>query len=292
MTKHAGRRNRAQKEWPSSNSFFFGCDLSSNEKRSSPLIDQSLLDCQSLFRSKKSFFVAISFYCLFTMMFIKGLFLRSSPAARWMAAAAALWLSVTPCGAQTSLGTSFWTLEMPNYACRGDAFAIVVANPNPVAANVVISHQGTSLVVSIPSGDLVTNPFPVCRTDEANSISTLPVYHITSDVEVSVYSFNPIENVFTNDASLVLPVDSLGKKYRVVSYRSPTTNYRGSEFAVIATQDVTMVNVFDNNGTSITTVLLDQGERFLRVQDDPVMTVSDGSGNNQDRSIPSERNQR
>jgi len=186
--------------------------------------------------------------------------------------------SISGSTSTTSLGRDFWVLEMPNYDCRGDHFAIAVANPastHTQEANVVVEHQGTSFPMTVAPGTLETSLFPNCQDDrDQGRNSTLPVYHVTSsNVDVTVFAFNPLENVFTNDATLVLPTVTLGTSYRIVSYRSPTSNYRGSQFAIVATQTgTTTVEIQDPQGLVQEVVTLQQGERYLRVQDDPVMT--------------------
>ena len=90
---------------------------------------------------------------------------------------------------------------------------------------------------------------------------------MTSDVDVVVYIFNPLVNAFTNDASLVLPVDALGKDHRVGSYLSPIGNTNGSFLGVIAVETgTTNVQLFDRAGTLKANLNITQGQYHQRVE--------------------------
>jgi hypothetical protein len=97
------------------------------------------------------------------------------------------------------------------------------------------------------------------------------VYHVTSDVDIVVYAFLPINNVYSNDATLVLPVPALGNKYQVSNYSgsTPAPYFGGSMFRVVAVEDGTVVNTFDRMGTMVdTNVILNKGELFQRATTD------------------------
>ena len=71
----------------------------------------------------------------------------------WLTIGALLWLA-SPAHAQTNQGTDFWLAETANLGCRGD-FAIAIANPSGVIANVTIDNVlGGSTFGSVPSGGL------------------------------------------------------------------------------------------------------------------------------------------
>lgn len=166
--------------------------------------------------------------------------------------------------AQTNLGTDFWLAD--TIAGGGSAnFAITVANPGNVAANVTIFNTigGTTNGV-VPAGDLTTFLFPR-RNTSATGTFTTPVYHVTTDIDVTIYIFNPLQNVFTNDASLVLPVDSLGKNYRMGSYINPAGNTAGSFLGVVAASlGTTNIQTFNTAGALVDNVNLAQGQYFQR----------------------------
>lgn len=45
-------------------------------------------------------------------------------------------------------------------------------------------------------------------------------WHLTSTIPIIAYQFNPLENegVFSNDASMLIPTNVLGKRYRVLTW--------------------------------------------------------------------------
>ncbi len=60
-------------------------------------------------------------------------------------------------------------------------------------------------------------------------------YHIVSSIPLTVYQFNPIDNQYSNDASLVLPSSRMGTEYVVASYEdeSGASEYDGKGFFTI-----------------------------------------------------------
>ena len=210
----------------------------------------------------------------------------------WLTLGALLWMA-SFAQAQTNQGKDFWLAETTNSLAGSADFAIAIANPSGSTANITIEHFGSSdLLDTIPSGGLKTFNFPrlgVCTVGGVNQGKNM-VYHVTSDVDVVVYIFNPIQNVYTNDASLVLPVDALGKLHRVGSYVNPNGNTRGSFLGVVAAQDGTNIQVFDRSGTLMNNVTVNKGEYFQRVNgscsgfNDAVST--DVTGWRVDTSVP------
>lgn len=105
-------------------------------------------------------------------------------------------------------------------------------------------------------------------------------FHITSDQEVSVYALNQAQ--LNSEAFMVLPTDALGDDYVVMAYTSDTREGGGgpsgvstpSQFAVVATQDSTVVDIIPSSSTFLTdpgerqSVVLNQGQSYL-VQVDP-----------------------
>lgn len=117
--------------------------------------------------------------------------------------------------------------------------------------------------------------------------------HIVADDEVTVYALNQAN--LTSDAFLVLPTDALAEDYVIASYNSDVTkvgtaqtvsnNATPSQFAVVATEDSTIVYVTPRAQTPrnprriIDTVFLDRGDSYLvqadlRVGIDPDLTGS------------------
>lgn len=169
----------------------------------------------------------------------------------------------SPAEAQTNAGKDFWLAETTNSLVGGSSFAIAIANPSGSPANIVIEHFGSADVnATIGIGALSTFTFTrrgVCAT---GNLGKNMVYHVTSDQDVVVYIFNPIATVFTNDASLILPVPGLGRNHRMGSYVNPIGNTRGSFLGVVAADDGTGIDVYNRLGVLVASTTIDQGEYY------------------------------
>lgn len=166
---------------------------------------------------------------------------------------------------QTNLGKDFWLAETPNLGNLGD-FAISIANPGTTPAQITITNPVRATVnAGISPGNLQTFTF---TTESSNTQSTgiynNNVYHVTSNQDVVVYDFTPLVNAYSNDAALILPTGSLGKKYRPASYINSLGNSIGSFFGIVATESNTSVKTYDRTGTMVDNVILSQGQYFQR----------------------------
>jgi hypothetical protein len=128
------------------------------------------------------------------------------------------------------IGREFFALDLDNAFQPGDIFspeidaagaqfAVVVSNPNLVAANVVVSNiAGEVSSKNVVPGGLEVFELP--RADVDGTIFGSLAYRIVSDVPVTAHQFNPLGNelVYSNDASLLIPITALGTDYRVLSW--------------------------------------------------------------------------
>lgn len=146
------------------------------------------------------------------------------------------------------LGCEYWAIPTINSSlqdalfdpldeCGPFPFAIVMANGHAFTASVRIVRPGgqTTAIKIDPGGveavELPCVPALTGRGDRTPS-SLVPdgAFHITSDIPITAYQFNPLEfaqdtsdgEVFshTNDASLLLPVHALTANYTVMSRAS------------------------------------------------------------------------
>jgi len=143
-----------------------------------------------------------------------------------------------PCGlaaAEASyLGCEFLAVQASNTAlvpAFDDDFGLVVGNPDPERdATVEIRRGGapvSSITVDAGTSRSVTLPFdPELKAASASVIVRGSAWEILSDLPVVAYQYNPlhfataIENSYTNDASLLLPVAALGRQHLVTSWPS------------------------------------------------------------------------
>jgi hypothetical protein len=146
-------------------------------------------------------------------------------------------------------GCEYWAVDLDNAVIADDGaaaaqqYAVVVANPLEVPADVTVSvndaPQGmpreervvaTAHLARIEGGgDLATILLPDRGVDGASDprLNDGPgtwlssrAYHITSTAPIVAYQFNPLSNVqvFSNDASLLLPSTALDGEYMVLAW--------------------------------------------------------------------------
>jgi len=177
---------------------------------------------------------------------------------------------VTKTLAITSMGTDFY-LTLPDHLCVSNpsscnnspvANSLIVAAASATTGEVTFNGATTSFSVAAGAETVITlDPAVVLTANE--TIETKGI-HVTALSPVSVHVVS--ENATSADGYLALPTPGLGTKYYVMSYSS--TRYSGSEFAVVATQNATTVNITPN-GAGVTkspgipfTLLLNMGETY------------------------------
>jgi hypothetical protein len=193
---------------------------------------------------------------------------------------------------RSNVGCEYWAADLDNAVASqnlnaaAQQFAVVISNPQPdLAARVVIQQDdsrpgepGAPIEVAtavVPPFGLEVFPLGPREVDgsppgEYNTGShtalTRAAYKITSDVPVVAYQFNPLENanVFSNDASLLKPVEALrnrsdaltdsyvvlGWPQTIASTDDPYTNFGSTVpqdfrafLTIVGTRDGTRVTV-------------------------------------------------
>ena len=138
------------------------------------------------------------------------------------------------CGLKCSLdpkwgayvGCVFWTVDLPVWddptLPNADTLphAVVVSNPNELKATVAFTPPpGVTFNfadLTIPGNSSKVFEFPSMDTS-GSDITDLGV-RLESDRPVLVHQFNPWDNTFSNDASLLLPEPLLGEEHLVLSW--------------------------------------------------------------------------
>jgi hypothetical protein len=142
-------------------------------------------------------------------------------------------------------GCEFYAADLDNAAiddmnnASAQQYAVVVANPQRVPVEVRIEQNSAPYGETpkreevdtklVPPGDLEVFKLPRREVDGSsqfgvndgtNSALTSNAYRVVSNYPIAAYQFNPLENVnvFSNDASLLLPVPALGADYSVVGW--------------------------------------------------------------------------
>jgi hypothetical protein len=143
------------------------------------------------------------------------------------------------------VGCEYFGADLDNAAiddqnnASAQQYAIVVANPQTVPVEVRVERNDAAFGktpkiaevarVLVPPGDLEVFKLPRREVDGSsatgindgtNTAVTSNAYRVVSTHPITAYQFNPLENVnvFSNDASLLLPTSAIGSQYTIVSW--------------------------------------------------------------------------
>lgn len=166
---------------------------------------------------------------------------------------------------------------------NGQQYAVTISNTSNTDVDIDIQKpDGTSVKSgTVPSNDLEVFDLPPNHTEDSGISKNS--YRIEAQGPVTVHQFNPKNqaDVFSNDASLVLPSNAMGKEYTVIGWesmespRDPSTVHQtGRPYVTIVaveqgttTVDVTVeAEVLSGNGVQAlspgdsATYDLDQGQ--------------------------------
>jgi len=167
------------------------------------------------------------------------------------------------------IGCDYWAVDLDNalvqayspgvwFDAAGAQFALVVSNPHSTQSALVkiyqMGEEGEEEVLLDSAGELLdASPVPpgqlrvynLPRRDVMGTVLAPLAYRMESSIPVTAHQFNPLDNsveVFSNDASLLLPSDGLGKVYVVMSREQTFPGLRGF-LTVVAIADDTTVSV-------------------------------------------------
>jgi hypothetical protein len=151
---------------------------------------------------------------------------------------------------KTNNGCEYWAADLDQFYQSSDTryqghnapYAIVVSNTNKSFAATVSIYNNDTLLVERKVGPKRLEIFYLGPQNISGSELSYKHFRLTSTLPIVAYQFNPLENVnvFSNDASLLIPTNALGKYYIVMSW--PTIGYNkddqllASMFTVIATE--------------------------------------------------------
>jgi len=128
------------------------------------------------------------------------------------------------------IGCEYWTLDLDQYHDpttnpKPDEVphAVVVSNPNNVPVTLAFYSQVASASVNVADPTVPAKSarsFVMPRLDISETGITKNSVNIVSSLPVSMHQFSPLNNesVYSNDASLLLPVNTLGTDYYVVGW--------------------------------------------------------------------------
>lgn len=144
----------------------------------------------------------------------------------------------------SNVGCEFWAVDLDQQDGGGNdpasqPWGLVLSNAGDAQANVTIewndAPQGipavpkTVNVISVKPGQLEAVLLPTreldCgvapnRYESPGTCLSSQAFRITSSSPIVVYQFNVFQNTFSNDASLLLPTNALGQRYRVLGWNA------------------------------------------------------------------------
>lgn len=159
------------------------------------------------------------------------------------------------------MGCDFWAADLDNAYLNGgedDAagaqYAVVVSNASfKYPAKVKVETVDGQVLLDSAGNPLPTEPllpgelrvFNLPRRDVDGTTIAPLAYRISSSIPISAYQFNPLENVdvFSNDASLLLPSNVLGKYYYVMTREQSFDDLRGFLTVIGVSGGTTQVTV-------------------------------------------------
>ena len=157
-------------------------------------------------------------------------------------------------GKLSNEGCDYWAIDMDNEGPAKDSpYAVIVSNLNSYAVSITVSSKPSASAqpTTVASGTIQPGEVEVFQLPQQNMGHSGVFYkalRVQSTGPIVAYQFNPLENVavFSNDASLLLPSQTFGTEYVVVSREeipaSGLETYRGS-IAVVATSEATTVTI-------------------------------------------------
>mgnify|MGYP001266511438 CR=1 FL=1 len=174
----------------------------------------------------------------------------------------------------SNIGCEYWSVDLDNYP---DPFsndpssvphAVVISNTSTVPATVTIEGPaGVPLVdpqFVVADGDVHVFTFPRLDIDGTGIFDR--AFKINSTQPVIVYQFNPLNNegVASNDASLLLPKEGLGRDYVALSWPS----------GAMPCLDPDPANCLPAQSGYVTIIATSSGSTVVRVT--PTVTVEAG----------------
>ncbi len=197
---------------------------------------------------------------------------RCSGAVAEVCDASGAWAVASDCGAQnmtcnlgncvgacardpklrTNAGCEYWAVDLDNSGEAVSApFAVIVSNLGTIPATVTVTRRDNASAppAEVMRRDVAPGSLEILSLPTRNMLATglhWAGYKITSTAPVIAYQFNPLENVgvYSNDASLLLPADTFGTEFIVLSHEEvpaqpPTRGF----FSVVAAGAATEVTI-------------------------------------------------
>jgi len=152
-------------------------------------------------------------------------------------------------GGVSTKGKEFWFGFMSNYGNSADYLRVYITSTVNTSGTVSVPGIGfsqnfnvtanTTTSVTVPNGAMATGS----NTVQASGV------HVVSNDTISVYALN--YQPYTSDASVIYPVTSLDREYRVVTIKGWPGDW-GVQYMIVATENNTAVEITPQGGAAYT----------------------------------------
>lgn len=157
-----------------------------------------------------------------------------------------LLLSISVFPSQTTEGTEFWVTYLNNNDESGLILKLIVSSRNDGNVHIENPQTGWSADLAVKANTIGEFQVPVSQGyTSIGAVVENRGLKVTSTTPIALYASNYYE--FTYDATIVLPITGLGDEYVIQTFES---QIREKEFAIVATEDNTIVSITPNATTS------------------------------------------
>ncbi len=170
----------------------------------------------------------------------------------------------------TTEGTDFWFGFMDNSQPDFVTLEVYVSAKEDAVINLSNAANGFNQDANVPANSSITIVVPTSFMPQFEGKFDF-AFHLTSDVDVSVYTLN--KRTFSADAAVILPTNVLGEEYLVMAHREPPGDgqpgHLESEMLIVATENNTTIEIkpsvqtFSGWGANTTqTITLNAGQTY------------------------------
>ena len=198
----------------------------------------------------------------------------------------------------SNIGCEFWAVDLDNEFdgsndAAGAPWGVVIANPGSQPADVLIEQNDAPVGqppqitlakhILVSGGNVETVVMPTREVDGsltgknegAGTVLSSRAFRITTSAPTVVYQLNALAQTFSNDGSLLIPRNGLGKVHRVLSY--PTGNPISVLGLPLSRAYITVVGVDPDTSVTIkTSTPTVAGPGYPALAKDGVVTVKLG----------------
>jgi len=165
---------------------------------------------------------------------------------------------ITDIKTKSNSGCDYWAVDLDNhYAAQNGPFALIVSNLSERISTITVTTKdsATAAEVEVAKRDVAPGGLEIVNLPQRNMNGAglfWTAFRVQATAPIIAYQFNPLDNVdvFSNDASLLLPANTYGREYVAVSRfeligggpNNTEIPYRGT-ISVVAANPDTQVQV-------------------------------------------------